>query len=160
MAEGAATEVAEGPELGIRVVDAGHESILVGGAPPRLRDIGTQHVIEVHERPAPDAGHEGVARCLDGRVQGDGERELLGLVGKLGDSGNHATGRDREVTRADAKACGGGVEVPQRRHGGVVVCEGLSLSHEHDARHALTKVVADMHDLVEDLVGRERAREA
>ena len=82
VAERPAAEIAERIDFLIGVVHAADQSILVGRAPAGLVDVFAERRVEVHERETAYARHEGVARLLDGGVQRDGERELLGLVGE------------------------------------------------------------------------------
>lgn len=159
MGERSLAEVAEGLELGVGVVDASDERVLVGGTAARLGDVLAHDVVEVDEGVLAHARHEGVSRPLDSGVEGDGERKLLGLVGKAHDLRDDAAGGDREVTRAYARALGR-VEPAQGSEGLVVVEEGLALPHEDHARDARVEVVAHVHDLLVDLCGGERAREA
>ena len=90
-----------------------------------------------------NTGHELIARRLDGGMQRNGKRELLGDVGKFANTGNNATGRDSEVTSADTDAIGV-VEDSQRLENLVVVGKRLALAHEDNARGALAKVVGYM----------------
>ena len=158
MSERALAEVAERLEFALGVVDAADEGVLVCGAASRLGDISAHGVVEVHERVLAHAGHEGISRLLHRRVERDGKRELLWLVGKAHDLRDDAAGGDRKVTRADAASIRG-VESAERLEGGVVVHEGLALAHEDDARDTGAKVGAHVHDLLVDLGCREGARE-
>ena len=92
-------------------------------------------------------------------MQGDGQRELLRLLGKADDVGDDAAGGDREVTGANAAAVRV-VELAQGAQRGVVVHERLALAHKDDAGHAGVEVIAHVHDLLVDLCGREGARKA
>ena len=90
MGERSLAEVAEGLELGLRIVDPADEGVLVGGSPARLVHVLAHRVVEVHEGVLANAGHEGVSRLLNGRVERHGKGELLGLVGKAHDLGDDA----------------------------------------------------------------------
>ena len=99
-------EVAKRLHLGVRVVDAFDHGVLVGWAATRLLGIELQCLMQAQQRVLFNARHDLVARGLDGGVQRDGERELLGNVGKLTDAGNNAAGGDGKVARADTDAVG------------------------------------------------------
>ena len=92
-------------------------------------------------------------------MQGNGNRELLGDIGKFANTGNNAAGRDGEVTSADTDAIGV-VEDSQRLENLVVVGKRLALAHEDNARGTLAKVVGYMKHLVDDLLSAQRALEA
>lgn len=156
--EGAAREVAEGIELVGVVIHAADEGVLVRGPASGLLDVLLHDLVKAAERVLAHARHELVACGLDGGVQRDGERELLGLLGKAADHGNDAAGRDREMAGADAGSVGG-VEHAQRGEHVVVVVERLALAHHDDARDTRLEVVGNVRDLVKHLGGRERARE-
>ena len=111
--ESAAREVAERVELVGVVVHAADEGVLVRGPASGLLDVLLHGLVKAAESVLAHARHEQVARGLDGGVQRDGERELLGLLGKAANHGNDAAGRDREVACADAGSVGG-VEHAQR----------------------------------------------
>ena len=85
-------------------------------------------------------------------MQRNGERKLLGDVGKLTDTGNNTASRDGKVARTDTDAVGI-VENTQGLENLVIVCEGFALTHEDDARGTLAKIVGDMQDLVDDFLG-------
>ncbi len=154
MGESSLAEVAERLKLALCVVDTTDEGVLVRGAPTGLVHVLAHSAVEVHEGVLPNAWHEGVSRPLHGRVKGDGQRELLGLVGEPHDLGDDAAGGHREVPRPDARAvrC---VEAPQGRERGVVVQERLALAHEDHARDTHVEVIPHVHDLLVDLGGRE-----
>lgn len=159
MGQGSTSEVAQCGQLLLGVVDAADESVLVGRASAGPVDIGLHGVPEAQQREALDARHQVVARALNGGVEGDGERELLGFLGELMDHGNESAGGDGEVTSTDAGAVRG-VEEAKGLQRLIVVGERLSLAHEDDAGDALAKVVSDMANLLVDLRRLERAGEA
>ena len=159
MRQCALAEVAQCVELLARVVDATDERVLVGGTATGLVHVLAHGVVQVDQGVLLDARHERVASGLHCGVQGDGQRELLRLLGKADDVGDDAAGGDREVTGANAAAVRV-VELAQGAQRGVVVHERLALAHEDDAGHARVEVIAHVHDLLVDLCGREGAREA
>lgn len=152
-------EVAKGSELGVGIVDALDECVLVRGAPSGLVNVLAHHVIEAKKRVLLDTGHEHVTRLLDGGVKRDCKGELLGLVGESLDHRDDATGGDGEVSRTNAGTLGG-VELAKGAKCRVIVHERLALPHENDARDARVEVVADVHDLLVDLARGEGAGEA
>ena len=158
MAERSAAEIAEGVDLLLGIVDAADQRILVGRPATGLVNVLAKSSIEVHEGIAFHTGHERVARLLHGRVQRNRERELLGLVGETQDLGDKTAGGDRKMACSDIERVGV-VELAQSLEGGVVVSEGLALSHEDHARHTRVEIVAHVHGLLVDLTGRERAGE-
>ena len=158
MSQGATGEVAQSGQLLLGVVDAADESVLVGRATTGPVDVGLHGVPEAQQREALDARHQVVARALNGRVEGDGERELLGLLRKLVDHGDKTAGGDGEVTGTDTSAVRG-VEEAKGLQRLIVVGERLSLAHEDDAGDALAKVVAGVANLLVDLGRLERAGE-
>lgn len=147
MGQGSSAEVTEGAKLVIVVVYALDERILVRRATASLVHVLTHHVIQVDEGVLLNARHENVARALIGGVQGNSERELLGLVGKTLNHRDDAARRDREVTSANASSLRG-IKPAQRGERGVVVHHRLALSHHHHAGHASVEVIAHMHDLL------------
>lgn len=159
MAQRALAEVAEGEHLRIGVVYAVDHRILVSGAATGLFDIVLQRLVQTQERVLLDAGHELVARALDGGVERDSEGELLGELGKLTDAGDNAAGRDREVARADVKTVGA-VKHAQSLDHRVVVGKGLALAHKDHAGDALAKIALHVQDLVHDFLCGKGAREA
>ena len=158
VAQRSLAEVAERLHLGIRIVDAFDHGILVGRAAASLLGVELKRLVKAKQRVLLNTGHELIARRLDGRMQGNGKRELLGDVGKFTNTGNNAAGRDGEVTSADTDAIGV-VEDSQRLENLVVVGKRLALAHEDDARGALAKVVGYMKYLVDDLLSGQRALE-
>ena len=156
MAQGAAAEGHEGLELGVGVVDAGHHGVLVGGTAAGGLRVGTHRLTQALEVVLTHAGHQLVARLLDGGVQRDCQSELLRLRGEAPDLGEHAAGGNGQVARADVEAVLG-VEDAHGLKGGVVVEEGFALPHEHHAAHARAEVVGHHPDLVDDLAGAEVA---
>ena len=159
MGKRAAGEVPQGGQLLVGVVDAGDEGVLVGRPPSRGVDVGLHGIPEAEQRPALDAGHEDVSRPLDGRVEGDGQGELLGLLREAVDLGNHAARGDGEVPGPDAERVRV-VEEPEGLERLVIVREGLALPHENDAAHPGPEVVLDVDDLLVYLLCDERARKA
>ena len=156
MAQRPAAEGDKGLELSVGVVDAGHHGVLVGGTTARCLGIGGHRVTQALEVILAHAGHQLVAGVLHGGVQGDGECELFGLGGKATNLRKDAGGGHRDVTGADVEA----VLAVEDAHGlkhGVVVEEGLALTHEDDAADARAKVVGNDAHLVDDLAGAEVA---
>lgn len=159
MAQRSLAEVAERLHFGIRIVDAFDHGILIGRAAAGLLGVELKRFVKAKQRVLLNTGHELIARRLDGGMQGNGKRELLGDVGKFPNTGNNAAGRDGEVTGADTDAVGV-VEDSQRLENLVVVGKRLALAHEDNARDALAKVVGYMKYLVDDLLSGQRALEA
>lgn len=159
VAQRSLAEVAERLHFGIRIVDAFDHGVLIGRTASSLLSVELQRLMKAQERVLLNAGHELIARRLDGRMQGNGKRELLGDVGKFANTGNNAAGRDGEVTSADTDAIGV-VEDSQCLENLVVVGKRLALAHEDNARGALAKVVGYMKYLINDLLSGQRALEA
>ena len=159
MAKRALAKVAKSEHLRVGVVHAVDHRVLVRGAATSLLDIVLQRLVQTQERILLDAGHELVARALDGGVERDGEGELLGELGKLADAGDNAAGRDREMARADVKAIGA-VKHAQSLDHRVVVGKGLALAHKDHAGDALAKIALHVQNLVYDLLGGKGARKA
>lgn len=80
VSKGAAREVAQGFELCVVVVHAADEGVLIRRPPAGGFNVLPHDVMEALERVLFDPGHDCVSRRLDGGVQGDGERELLGFL--------------------------------------------------------------------------------
>ena len=152
-------EVAERLHLGVRVVNTLNHGVLIGWTAPGLFGVELKGLVEAQERVLLNTRHEFVARRLDGGVQRDGERELLGNICKLANSRDNAAGGNGKVTCSDADAVGV-VEDAQRLENLVVVGKRLALAHEHDTRCALAKVVGDMEHLVNDLLCSQRTLKA
>ena len=106
-----------------------------------------------------DARHENVARALIGGVKRDGERKLLGLIGKTLNHGDNAAGGHREVARANPRTFRR-VEAPQRGERSIVVHHGLALPHHHNAGNTRVEVITHVHDLLVDLASGQRAGKA
>ena len=84
------------------------------------------------ERIVLDAGHNLVTRCLNGRVEGDGQGELLRFSGKAANLGENTCSGDGDMTSTDLLT----VLAVEDAHGfenSVVVEEGLALTHKDDA---------------------------
>ena len=159
VSKGPAGEVAKGLELGVIVVHATNEGVLVGWPSASGLDVLAHDLMKSLERVLLDARHDEVARGLDGRVKRDGQRELLGFLGEATNHGNNTAGRDRKVTGTNACALGR-VEHAQCLENLVVVVERLTLAHHHDARRSRLEVFAHVHDLVINLGCLEGALEA
>ena len=132
VSKGPAGEVAKGLELGVVVVHATNEGVLVGWSSASGLDVLAHDLVKSLERVLLDARHDEVSRGLDGRVKRDGQRELLGLLGEATNHGNNTAGRDRKVTGTNACALGR-VEHAQCLENLVVVVERLALAHHHNA---------------------------
>lgn len=159
MGKRATREVAQGVKLEVVVVDSPDEGVLVGRPAAGGLDVLGHGVMQPCEGVLLDARHDGVARRLDGGMQRDGQRELLGLLGKAANHGNDAAGRYREVACANAGALGR-VEHAQGLKHLVVVVERLALAHHDNGGGAGLEVLAHVHDLVVDLGCLEGAGEA
>ncbi len=159
MRERVLAEVAQRVHLLSVVVHAADKGVLVGRATPGAVHVLAHDGVEVEQRVLFHAGHQIIARLLDGGVERNGKGELFRLAGELADHGDDAASRHGEVASADA-ALVGVIELAERPHSVVVVHEGLALAHEDDARHASVEVIAHVHDLVVYLGSGERAREA
>ena len=159
VAQRSLAEVAERLHLGIRIVYAFDHGILIGWAAASLFGVELKRLVKAEQRVLLNTGHELVARRLDGGVQGNGKRELLGDVGKFANAGNNTAGRYREVARSNTDAIGV-VKNAQRLENLVVVSKRLALAHKDNARGALAKVVRYMKYLVDDLLSGQRALEA
>lgn len=147
-------EVAQGIKLVHVVVDTADEGVLIRRAAASPVDILEHDVVKMAKRVLLDARHERVARCLDGRVERHGKGELLGLSREPPDHRDDATGGYREVASSDASSLRG-VQHAQRLERLLIIVEGLTLSHHHDARGSGLEIFADMNDLVVHLGGRK-----
>lgn len=157
--QSSAAEITEGVELGLRIVNTADEGILVRRATTSGLYILAHDFVKVRERVLLHAGHENVARCLNGGVEGDGEGELLRLLGEAPDHRNDSAGRDGEVTGTDAKTIGG-VKHAQGFEDFFVVIEGLALTHHDDAGSTRLEILADVDNLIIDFRCGERTGEA
>ena len=159
MRQSSTAEIAKGVELWLRIVNTTDEGIFVRWAATSGLNILAHDFVKVRERVLLHAGHENVARRLNGGVKGDSEGELLGLFGEAPDHRNDSAGRDGKVARTDAKTVRG-VEHAQGFEDFVVVIEGLALTHHDDAGSARLEILADMDDLIINFRCGERAGEA
>ena len=159
VAQRALAEVAQRLHLGVCVVDALNHGVLIGWTATGLFSVELKGLVEAQECVLLNARHQLVARRLDSGVQRDGERELLGDICKLANSRDNAAGRNSKVTCSNADAIGV-VEDTQRLEDLVVVGKRLALTHEHDTRCSLAKVVGDMEHLVNDLLCGQRTLKA
>ena len=159
MAKRAFAEVTEREHLGVSVIHAIDHCILVRWSATSLLDIVLQRLMQAQECVLLYTGHELVARALDGGVEGDGEGELLGELGKFANAGDNAAGRDRKVARADVEAIGA-VEHAQGLDHSIVVGKRLALAHKDHAGDALAKITLHVQDLVYNLLRSEGTREA
>lgn len=100
------TEVAECLHFGVRVVDALDHGVFISWAATRLLGVELQCLMQTQQRVLFNARHEFIARGLDGGVQRNGERKLLGNVSKFADAGNNAAGGDGKVARTNADTVG------------------------------------------------------
>ena len=94
MAQRALAEVAERLHLGVGVIDALDHGVFVCRTAAGLFGVELKGLVKAQKRVLLNARHELIARGLNGRVQRDGERELLGNVGKLANTRNDAAGGD------------------------------------------------------------------
>ena len=159
MAKRTLAEVTEREHLRVGVVHTVDHRVFVRGAATSLLDIVLQRLMQAQERVLLYAGHELIARALDGGVERDGEGELLRKLGKLADAGDNAAGRYRKVARSDVEAFGA-VEHAQSLDHRVVVGKGLALTHKDHAGDALAKITLHVQDLVYNLLRSEGTREA
>lgn len=97
-------EIAERLHFGVRIVDAFDHGILIGRAAARLLGVELKRLVKAEQRVLLNTGHELIARRLDGGMQGNGKRELLGDVGKFANTGNNTARGDGEVTGTDTDA--------------------------------------------------------
>lgn len=159
MAERTLTELNKCVHLGVVVVDAVDHGVLVGGTTPGFLNVQLDCFMKARKRVFFHAGHELIARGLNGGVQGDSQGKLLGKIGKTTNPGNDSAGRNGKMTCTDGKALGI-IEGSKGFENVVEVVEGLALAHENNARHALTKVLRNMENLVDDLAGGKGAGKA
>ena len=104
MAEGSRAELAECLKLIIGVVYSTYKSKLISRSSTGPLGILGHGGVKVSQTPAFGAGYECVARSLNCRVEGNGERELLRFSCKLGYSRQNAAGRDGQMACTDACA--------------------------------------------------------
>ena len=159
VAHSAGAEVDQCLHLGIVVVDAVDHGIFIGGTATGLLDIGLDCLMKTRECVLFNAGHELVARGLDGRVQGNSERKLFGKLGETLDARDNAAGRDGEMAGTDIEPLGV-VEHAESGDGLVEIHERFTLAHEHHAGNTLAKIASNMENLIYHFLRGERAGEA
>lgn len=101
VAQRALAEVAECLHLGVCVIDALDHGVFVCRTAAGLFGVELKGLVKAQKCVLLNARHEFIAGGLNGGVQRDGERELLGNVGKLTNTRNNAAGGDGEMTRSD-----------------------------------------------------------
>lgn len=159
VAERPGAEVDQSLHLGIGVVDAVDHGKLVRWAAAGLLNIELDGLVEPGKRVLLHARHELVACSLDGRVQRNRKRKLFGKLSESANAGDNATGGDGEMARSDGESIGI-VERSQRVDRSVEVSEGLTLTHEDNARNALAEVTGDMEHLIDHFLSRQRMGKA
>lgn len=92
VAERSLTEVAECLHLRVRIVYPFDHGKFVCRAPSRLLGVFLERFVEAKKRVLLHSRHELIPRGLDGRVQGNGKRELLRKVRERADARNDAAG--------------------------------------------------------------------
>ena len=145
-------------DLGRRVVLSTDDGILERRAPAGPLGVVDECGLQVLESPAPDPGHDPIARLLHCRVERHRERELLGLACEPLDARDYATRGDREVSGADPRALLG-VHQPQRGERGVVVVERLALTHGDGVRCTHLEVLGNERYLPDHLTREQVADE-
>ena len=104
MAQRALAEVTECLHLGVGVIDALDHGVFVRRSAAGLFGVELKSLVKAQKCVLLNARHEFIAGGLNGRVQRDGERELLRNVGKLTNTRNNTAGGDGEVARSDTDA--------------------------------------------------------
>ena len=99
VAQRSLAEVAERLHLGIRIVNAFDHGILIGRAAASLLGVELKRLVKAKQRVLLNTGHELIARRLNGGMQRNGKRELLGDIGKFANTGNNAAGGDGDEHR-------------------------------------------------------------
>ena len=159
MTECPLAELNKSIHLGIVVVDTVNHGVFICGPTASLFDIELDCFVKTRQSELFNTGHQLVARRLNGRVQGDGEGELLGKVCKATDSGNNTAGGNGKMACSDSEALRV-VKGAKRFENVIKIIEGFTLPHKDDAGHALTKVLRDVKNLVDNLAGCKGASEA
>ena len=104
MAQRALAEVAERLHLGIRIVNAFDHGILIGRAAASLLGVELKRLVKAKQRVLLNTGHELIARRLNGGMQRNGKRELLGDIGKFANTGNAGGESDTDIIHGEGTA--------------------------------------------------------
>jgi len=141
------------------VVDAVDEDVFEGELLVFTGVPVVERVKEFGDGPPFVDWHDLLADVVGGAVEGDGEANLLGVLGELADLWDEAGGGECEVACAEVEGFGAGDELD----GGEEVFEvgeGFSHAHEDEVVDALAGELFGGEDLAGDFGGVEVAGEA
>ena len=140
------------------VVDAFDEDILEGELLFLLRVPVAEGVHEFIDAPLLVHRHDLVAHVVAGAVEGNGEADLLRVVGEFSDLRDESGSGDGEVPGADVQSPIGGDDLDGLEEMGEVG-EGFAHAHEDDVVDLFSADFLGEEDLSGDFVGGEIARE-
>mgnify|MGYP000846358341 CR=1 FL=1 len=144
------------PRGGDRVVPARNQRVFKRNTPPRVPVVGPAGAEKLVHPPAPVDGHDGGARPVVRRVQGNRQRDGHILLRQPQDIRHHAAGRERDVPQSDIQP----VRVrhqPEKLHHVVVVVQRLADTHHDDVGDALAEVALRRDDLPQQFARHEIA---